>query len=127
MAFFVPLDFPAPLKYSEASNVKDGYDTIGSCEAKQMKDGLWHVKGLHYNHRMEIDRIPPINYEALMFEEDEDEFSVQRYGTQYGLCSLAIDGVDRTGSVRPNRCGDGMYILEYKIKMAFSYVRSSTL
>lgn len=117
MAWFAPSHFPKPLQFSKASDVWRGYDTLGDCRATKRPDGLWHVIGTHYNQRMVLDRIAPVSYEALMIEDnDVRDPAVQRYGTQYLVCSVLIDGIDRTGSTRLNKCGEGRYILEYKGK-----------
>lgn len=50
-----------------------------------------------------------------MYEDNNpNEIAVERYGTQFDICSIAIEGEDRMGNIRYNRCGDGKFILDFK-------------
>ena len=101
MAWSVPSRFSKPLQYSKDAEVNGSLDTLGECVTTKRPDGLWHVVGTYYNQRMVTDRLAPIPYEGLMIEDNDiRDLAVKHYGTQYLVCSVAVDGVDRTGGVR---------------------------
>lgn len=111
---FVPMHFKERIRYSEQRESKQ-YNHIGDCRAEKVTGEIWFVRGIWLTAAMKLDGIPAIDYEAVMFEDnDPNDLAVQRYGTQYVICSVAIKGEDRTGSIRLNRCGDGKYIHDFK-------------
>jgi len=93
------------------------FQQIGDCEAKHIRDNLWFVKGYWLNIAMGLDGIAQINFEAVMFEDNNQrDLAVKRYGTQYTFCGVAINGKDASGIVRYVNCEDGGDIMEFKIK-----------
>jgi hypothetical protein len=96
---------------------KLGHQQIGNCEAEHIKDNLWFVKGFWLSKAMELDGISPINFEAVMFEDNNQrDKAVKKYGTQYLFCGVAINGKDASGIVHYVHCRDGGNILEFKTK-----------
>jgi hypothetical protein len=77
----------------------------------------WFVRGSYLTQQMKIDGIRPAKFEALMYEEnDRKDLAVQRYGTQYLLCSMVIDDIDVTQMPLLNMCADARYLEAYKLK-----------
>jgi hypothetical protein len=94
---------------------KLGHQQIGNCEAEHIKDNLWFVKGFWLSKGMKLEGTSPINFEAVMFEDNNKrDLAVKRYGTQYTFCSVALNGKDATGTLRYPRCGDGVDIMKFK-------------
>jgi len=115
-AIQAPHYFHEPLKFSKRREYTQ-HNQTGECTTRMVIGNLWFVQGTWYNDAMKEDRIAPVNYEAVMYADNNpSEIAVERYGTQYNVCSIAIDGIDRTGEIRLNKCGDGRYILEFKKK-----------
>lgn len=111
-SFFSPAKSPY-VKYAKGHSASS-YSQTGNCKAVKVTEFLWFVKGDWNNKAMEEDGIPPVKFEAVMFEDnDKLNLHVQRSGTQYSRCSIAIDGVDKT-YIRYNHCGEGGYIFEFK-------------
>jgi hypothetical protein len=112
-AWAAPLDFPE-LSAIKKKDRREKFQYLGKCEAKRITDVLWFVSGIHYNSWMKEDGRSPVRYEAIVYENnDVSDLYVKRHGTQYSICSVAAEGIDRTGP-RYKRCGVGAYILEFK-------------
>ena len=88
---------------------------LGECNAKKITDVLWFVSGVHYNSWMKEDGRSPVRYEAVIYEDNDaaSNLHVERSGTQYTVCGVAAEGIDRT-RLRYKRCGAGAYVLEFK-------------
>ena len=109
----------APLDFPELSAIQDKRRSeklqyLGECAAKRITDVLWFVSGVHYDNWMKEDGRSPVRYEAVVHEDnDARNPHVQKHGTQYTLCGVAAQGVDRT-RFRNVRCGIGAYVLEFR-------------
>jgi hypothetical protein len=112
-AWSAPLDFPE-LSAEGKKDRRGKFEYLGECRAKKVTDVLWFVSGIHYNSWMKEVGRAPVRYEATVYENnDPKDLHVERHGTQYSICSVAAEGIDRT-KLRYKRCGAGAYILEFK-------------
>jgi hypothetical protein len=112
-AWGAPLDFPE-LSAIRKKDRPEKFEYLGECRAKKVTDVLWFVSGIHYNSWMKEDGRSPVRFEAVVYEDnDPKNLHVERSGTQYTMCGVAAEGIDRT-RLRYKRCGVGAYVLEFK-------------
>jgi hypothetical protein len=90
---------------------------LGTCTAQHVEGVNWFVRGTYLTQQMKNDGIATAKFEALMYAKtDFKDLAVQRYGTQYLLCSMAIDGIDVSHMPLLNMCADARYLEAYKLK-----------
>lgn len=84
---------------------------LGECSARRVEGQIWHVAGRFHTEQLKGDGVAPAHFVTLMLEDnDPSSLYVQRHGTQYHLCSIAVNGVDLTGNIRLNACGEAAYL-----------------